>query len=310
MTTCTWAAAQASYFDPAAWVGNLPPRPGDTAILTAGDALIAQTWPGGETVILAGAVTNTPTLDLGNITIAANTSVGAVQGGGQGCIDITGRTTNQGTLAARDYQPFFGVSLGGTLDVDIGTGVHRYGAATAQLINTGTLEADHHSTLRVDAVAAGNGLVNDGSIVSLGHTVLNASVTGTGVVELGAVINIQSNSRALGLLEVDRGIGAGQSIVFAPGAELQINDLPGFHAVVHGFGYDAVTAQQGFAESIELTGADITALRYDGTAAKGVLSLWQGTSLAGRISFAGSYGTNSFMLWHEGTSTVITAMPV
>lgn len=304
MTTCTWSAARGSFFNADAWSGHTGPEPGDTAVITWGDVIVSHGRLSGEAIILSGGVTNAPTLDLRGAVIAADTSVMTYQGGNNGCIDVGGRTVNAGTIEARDDR-LFNDNGGGTLTVRIGD--HRHGGDV--LVNRGTLAADYHGTLIVQAAARGDVVVNDGIIQSLGHTVLDADVRGAGEIDLGETVNLQSRGRAFGLLEVNGAMARGQSIVFAPGAELKLGDVAGFRGLIRNFAYDPASAQVGFAESIELTGADITGVRYAGTAEHGVLTLLAGGHAAGHLRFAGAYSNTSFVLTQQGTDSIITLKP-
>lgn len=281
MATKTWNGSDGSFALGSNWSSQAVPVSGDMAIISAGTVTATGTLPSSIVLALAASNAASPKLILSDATLVSSSHLNMTAGGTNATLQVRGAVNNQGTITATGTAP--GVAF---FEIDDAAA----GGAT-KLLNTGSILV---SGTALQVVSSGanmdNQLENDGliSVLSPDRTprlaYVAANITGTGTVLLGAGVTF----------EAVRGVSAGQTFVFDPGAggatALLVDAGRLFNATIAGFAAS---------DRIQLISSQWDTAAYVSTGANsGLLTL----SLAGvaskTIAFQGSYALGSFNL-HE-----------
>jgi hypothetical protein len=220
----------------------------------------------GGTLAVAGAVLNTGTI------VAAGAFGGFYEGSG-GQIAVTGDFTNDGLVSLRGGVAYYGYQgLPGALNVsglfdnagmlvltDEGSNYTGLLTVTGSLVNSGTITGVGLVTNQGQIAASGTAgvigasiaLTNDATIsVGSGDAfTIGSTISADG--GHGGVFDIAGN----GLLTLDGGVAANQTVAFTSGAELALGDASGF---------DGVLDLQPVS-TIDFLGLDLTAASLNGT---------------------------------------------
>jgi hypothetical protein len=228
-------------------------------------------------ILLISAPAYSLTAPVGYVSLAA-VGGGRVQIGG---ISVLGVPTNGVLAAAR-----IGVDLTGAIEIGF-AGNFTQGAIT--------IDAGRIITASSDTMLAG-AIINDGTLVAAGGTLtLTGSLSGSGVVQLGAV----------GTLVLGGDVAAGGTIAFTgTGGTLVIGHATTVGSLIGGFAAG---------DSIVLAGTNADSAVYvAGGPASGTLTLSSGTIQLISLVLAGSYATGNFLLAPTlagATSISLVALP-
>jgi hypothetical protein len=307
MTLKKWNGFGASFINAASWSPKGAPQPGDTLLAASGTLTLRHARIDAATIQLTGAPADSPTLDIENVVLsrtctvtAANDPIDLSRFAFAGTLRAAGWNTNLGTLTATssDFQRT------AQLEIDLTTGSQPH-QGIATFVNAGTIACNPMGKVLVHAAAPGATLLNLGLISVAGHATLDAAITGTGTIRLGAAMPLHGFT-ATPDLTTTAAVGAGQTIAFLGGDVLHINDLGDFHGLITGF---SATPTAGAQDRIELTGHDITGTIWNSNGTIGTLTLLEGTAVAGVLRFAGSHAANPFTLGHLNLVTATGVTP-
>ena len=122
--------------------------------------------------------------------------------------------------------------------IDLGVDPARPGAAP-NLVNVGTINSAYGSVNRIDGLTADAKVTNDGRIEA-GKLTIDADVVGHGTISFFAPYPLFTapppSPLVVSSLELDRAVGAGQTIDMSNDATLVLADPGAFDATIKGFG--------------------------------------------------------------------------
>ena len=275
MSVKTWNGATASIATAPDWSPAGPPAIGDIGVISRGAVLADGMTVDGFTLRLSGnGIGVAPTLELSGTTLGPRFHVWAIFSGSGGAvptaaINVNGTDVNAGQIVAG--------SASTTASLQI-----RLGAPTAELVNTGCIQANPGSTTTVDA----GQVVNNGRLVANGGRVeLNTQLTGSGrvIIEHG------------GTVDAGQIVGRGQTVLMH-GGTLELGSPFNFLATVQDWASGT---------TLDLLHTHLTSA----SVANGVLTLHDGQFTEAQIKLAGSYASSDFHILNQADgSALVTTM--
>jgi len=238
--------------------------------------------------LLPGTVLSTPNADIqyGEISVSGSALLAVagtlVLGGGATGV---GLPTTQLSVTAGGTVTALGLTLGGgsgdTITTDP-TGVVQIGATGGAVAGAVTIDTG--------ATLSGNGSVNplgaiidNGTILATGGTLTLGAITGSGVLDIGGAAGLALNAGDTMAIDFS---GAGGVLLLA-------NELVSLTGIISGF-------TQGDAIDIQNDPITASTTSYNGT--NTILSLYYGNVVVNRLTLAGSYSGEHFVLVPDGAS--------
>ena len=274
MTAKTWNGTSSQFTDGAAWSPTGAPQPGDTATISSGTVSATGLNLQGLGISVLSNTTVGGNLMLIDSTIAAGSmlTINNPNGYGSGApptLAIQGTTTNSGTINM----------TGSVIQIPV----------SGTLVNRGRINLiDASPQVQAASGAATPVIENDGAITvnnpdgAFQSPVVNANITGTGTIGLGANAG----------LDLRQGVSAGQTVAFSGGVNgqsiLQLEQPGNFAATIGNFV---------LGNSITISNTPYDSSAYTSTGSQsGVLSLFSQGTLQGQLHFSGVYNQSNFAL--------------
>ncbi len=193
----------------------------------AGGTLTVGTQPGNAALLL-GLPRSSGSLAVGaGGSLNAKQAAVTVGAGGQGVLSLNGGTASAGAVTVGGAGSI-AVGGGATLSVTQAITIAAAGALTLQSGRVAAAQVANAGRITGAGTIAQAAVVNTGTVTAaLGTLVVEGSVAGTGTLAIGPQANLQ----------LDAGIGAGQTIAFQGGTgTLTIEAPPTFAGTIAGFG--------------------------------------------------------------------------
>jgi Hyphally regulated cell wall protein N-terminal len=270
-----WNGATADIRTAADWSPTGSPGAGDIGVISSGAVLANGLFLDGFLLRLIGnALGVAPTLEMTGTKLGHDFSVRAQFGNSTRrpttAINVNGIVTNDGKIFAGT------VNVAASLQIQLGS-------RTAELVNTGLIQADPGSSI---AITAGQ-VVNGGHIVADGGTLdLNTQMTGT-----GSIVIERDAAGHGGVVHAEQIVGSGQTVM-VHGGVLQLGSANNFLGTLQGWGSGSTLQLL----HMHLTSEDVT---------HGVLTLHDGLFTEAAIKIGAGYSSGDFHITNQADGTAL-----